>query len=64
MSYGADATELLDVAINEFAPLFPLVAADRFGRLQRTELIQPTSSQNAADSADRYAEFGGICLPV
>jgi len=36
MSHGADATKLLDVEMNEFARLLPLIAADWFGRLQGT----------------------------
>ncbi len=45
MSYGADATELLDVELDG-----------------RTELIEPTPSQNAADSGGRHAEFAGDLL--
>ena len=62
MSHGADATKLLDVEMNEFARLLPLIAADWFGRLQGTELIEPSPSQNAADGGGRDAEFAGDLL--
>jgi hypothetical protein len=44
MTHGTDATELLDVEMDEFARPLPLIAADRFGRLQGTELIEPAPS--------------------
>src|SRR5262249_61734994 len=50
MAYGADPSELFDVEMDEFAWSVALVASDRFGRLQGTQLIQPQTAQNTTDS--------------
>ena len=48
MAHRADATELFDIEMDEFARCLAFVTPDRFGRLQRTELVQPQPAQNTA----------------
>src|SRR5215211_6948431 len=60
--HGADAAELLDVDVDELARVVALVAPDRFGRLQGTELVQAEPTQDAADGRWRYASLG--CDPL
>src|SRR5262245_9917780 len=62
MSYGADAAELLDVDVDELARVLALVAPDRFGWLQGTQLVQAQPTQNPADGRWRYAGLGGDLL--
>ena len=62
MTDGADAAELLNTDMDEFAGILPLVAPNRFGRLQGTELIQAQPTQHAADRRWRYAGLGGDLL--
>ena len=64
VAHGADPTELLDIDMDELAWLFPLIASDRLGRLQGTQLIQAQPTQNAADGGWRDADLVAICLPV
>jgi hypothetical protein len=49
--HGADPAEFLDVDMDEFARFLALIAPDRFGRFQGTELIQPEPTQDTADGS-------------
>jgi hypothetical protein len=63
----ADAIEfakLFDVDVDQFAGIFSLIAAHRFGRLQRRELVKAEPAQDPADSCWRDANAAAICLPV
>ena len=51
--------ELFDVDVDQLAGTLALIAADRFGRLQRTELVEPTPLQDAADGGGRDRELAG-----
>ena len=62
VSDGADAAELLDIDVDELARVLALVAPDRFGRLQGTELVQAEPTKDAADGRWRYAGLGGDLL--
>jgi hypothetical protein len=59
---GADPTELLDIEMDEFARMLALIAPDRFGRLQRAQLIQSQPPQDTADSGWRDPGLGGDLL--
>ncbi len=48
---GADAAELFDIEMDEFARVLTFIATDRFGRLQGAQLVQSEPSQNAADGS-------------
>jgi hypothetical protein len=48
--------------MDQFAGVFALIAPDRFGRLQGTQLTQTTSSQDTADSGGRDADLYGNLL--
>ena len=58
MSYRADAAKLLDVEVDQLARVLALIAADRLGRLQRGEPVQPEPMQDAADGCWRYPDLG------
>ena len=62
MSHRADPAELLDIEMDKLARVLALIAADRLGRLQRGEPIQPEPVQDAADGRRRYPDFGGDLL--
>ena len=62
MPDGADAAELLDIDVDELARVLALIAPDRFGRLQGTQLIQAQPTQNTADGGWRDAGLGGDLL--
>ena len=62
MSHGADPAELLDIEVDELARVLPLIAPDRFGRLQGTQCIQPQPTQNTADGGWRDAGLSGDLL--
>jgi hypothetical protein len=50
--------------MDEFARVVALVAPDRFGRLQGTQLVQAEPTQNSADRRWRYAGLSGNLLAV
>ena len=62
MSHRADPAELLDVEVDKLAGVLALIAADRLGRLQRGQPIQPEPAQDAADGCGRYSKFAGDLL--
>jgi hypothetical protein len=47
--HRTDATELLDIEVDELARILAFIAPDRFGRLQGIELIQSQPTQNTTD---------------
>src|SRR5882672_4543918 len=57
-----EAAELLDVDVDQFARMFPLVAAHRLGRLQRLDAIEAEPLQNAADGGRRDPDRDGDLL--
>jgi hypothetical protein len=57
-----DPAELLDIKMDELARVLALIAPDRFGRLQGTELIQPQPTQDAANGGGRDAGLDGDLL--
>jgi len=60
MPYRADPAELLDIDVDELTRVLALIAPDRFGRFQGTQLIQPQSAQNPADGGRRDAGLGTV----
>ena len=62
MPDGADPAELLDIEMDEFARMLALIAPDRFGRLQRAQLVQSLPPQDPADSGWRDPGLGGDLL--
>ena len=62
MPHRSDPTELLDIDVDEFARVVALVAPDRFGQLQGTQLVQAEPTQNSADRRWRYAGLSGNLL--
>ena len=59
-----ELTELFDVDVDELARLLALIAPDRLGRLQRTELVETAPPQDAADGGGRDRDLAAICSPV
>jgi hypothetical protein len=60
--YGADTAELLDVDVDELTWGLALIAPNRFGGLQGTQLIQAEPTQNTTDGGWRDAALGGDLL--
>src|SRR6516162_7684132 len=58
MSHRADPAELLNIEMDQLARVLALIAADRLGRLQRGESVQPEPMQDAADGCWRYPDLG------
>src|SRR3954447_8426074 len=58
----ADPAELFDVEVDELAWIVALITPDRFGRLQRAELVQSEPTQNPADGGWRDGGLGGDLL--
>ena len=56
VSHRTDPAKLLDVEMDEFAWVFPLIAADGFG-LQCAELVEAQPVQNSTDGRSRDADF-------
>ena len=59
VAYLIELAELFDVDVDHLAGLFPLVAAGRFGRLERAQLVQPQAPEDAAHGGRRDADGGG-----
>lgn len=57
MANGADAAELLDIEMDEFAWVLALITLDRFGGLQGTKLVGPPPFEDAADGGRRNTNF-------
>ena len=57
MADPAEFAELFDVDVDEFAGMLALIAANRFGRLQRSEPVQTEPLQDAADGSGRDPGF-------
>src|SRR5262249_20333081 len=55
---GADPAEFFDIEMDEFAWRLAFIAADRFGRLQGAELVEPTPFEDATDGCWRDPNFG------
>src|SRR3984885_6997369 len=58
----ADALELLDVEMDQFAWMVALIAPDRLCRLEGRELVEAEPPQNAADGRRRHAGLGSALL--
>ena len=58
MADALEAAELLDVDVDQFAGMIPLVAADRLGGLERGDAIETEAFEDAADGCRRDADFG------
>src|SRR5690606_30822728 len=57
-----ETAELLDVDVDQLARMLALIAADRFGRLERRNAIEAKAPENPADGRRRHPELGGDLL--
>ena len=58
MSDRTNPAELLDVEMDEFARMFPLVAANRRGGFERLDTVEAKAPEDAADRGRRDADRG------
>jgi len=57
-----ETIELFDIDVDDLTGMLTLVAAHRFGRLQRRELVEAEPLQDAADGRRRHAALRGNLL--
>jgi hypothetical protein len=57
MADRLDPSELLGVDVDQLARPFALIAHDRWLGLERAQLAQPETTQNAADRRDRHGKL-------
>src|SRR5690606_22004364 len=57
-----ETAELLEVDVDQLARMLALIAADRFGRLERRNAIEAKAPENPADGRRRHPELGGDLL--
>jgi hypothetical protein len=62
MSHRADASEFLDIEVDQFAGMLALVAPYRPGWLQGRDPVEAEPSQDAADGRRRHGDLGGDLL--
>ena len=61
VSHRANTAKLLNVEMNEFARMFPFIAAHGFG-IQGAQFVEPKPAQNTADSCRRDPDLGSDLL--
>ena len=64
MADVVEPAELLDVDMDELAGMLALVAADRLGRLQRCQPVEPRRCRMRLTVAGETPVSAAICLPV
>ena len=58
MADPVEAAELFDIDVDQFAGMFPLVAANRRGGFERLDTVEAKAPEDAADRGRRDADRG------